>query len=97
MDYEAKNILVFGVNDRDQDTTRSWIDREGLPFPVLMDPDRTIAMAYGMSRAGDEKYLANPSDGRRPVVIIDENGIVQKLLPDLATVEEQVQTMTDLD
>lgn len=54
-------------------------------------------MAYGMSRAGDEKYLANPSDGRRPVVIIDENGIVQKLLPDLATVEEQVQSMTDLD
>ena len=62
-----------------------------------MDPDRSIARAYGMSSEGDEKYLANPSEGRRPAVIIDENGLVEKLLPDLATVDEQIQALADLD
>ena len=62
-----------------------------------MDPDRSIARAYGMSNEGDEKYLANPSEGRRPAVIIDEEGVVQKLLPDLSTVDEQVQALADLD
>ncbi|MCH8282230.1 MAG: redoxin domain-containing protein, partial [Chloroflexi bacterium] len=43
-----KNILVFGVNDRDQESARAWVEREGLPFPILLDSDRSIAVAYGM-------------------------------------------------
>ncbi len=89
-------MLVFGVNDRDQEATRAWVEREGLPFPVLLDPDRSIAVAFGMSRAGDERYLANPAEGRRPAVIIDEKGRVLKLLPDLATVEGQVEALGSL-
>ncbi len=61
-----------------------------------MDPDRSIGQAYGMSKAGDERYLANPSEGRRPVVIIDEEGFVLKLLPDLASVEGQLEALASL-
>ena len=92
----AKNILVFGVNDRSQEATRAWVEQEGLPFPILLDPDRSIAQAYGMSKAGDERYLANPSEGRRPAVIIDEQGNVLRLLPDLATVDEQIEALASL-
>lgn len=53
-------------------------------------------MAYGMSNAGDERYLANPADGRRPAVIIDEEGLILKLLPDLATVDGQTETLASL-
>ena len=45
---------------------------------------------------GDERYLANSSGGRRPVAIIDEGGLVLKLLPDLATVEEQMEALASL-
>ncbi len=72
------------------------MEREGLPFPILLDPDRSIALAYGMSKAGDESYLANASGGRRPAVIIDEDGRVLKLLPDLATVDEQAEALASL-
>jgi len=72
------------------------VERESLPFPVLLDPDRTIALAYGMSKAGDERYLANPSEGRRPAVIIDELGNILKLLPDLATVDGQKEVLASL-
>ena len=88
--------MVFGVNDRDQATASAWVEGEALPFPVLLDPDRTIALAFGMSKAGDERYLADPSEGKRPAVIIDEQGIVLRLLPDLATVDGQKEILTSL-
>ena len=91
-----RNILVFGVNDRDQESARAWVERESLPFPVLLDKERSIAIAYGMSKAGDERYLANPAEGRRPAVIIDEEGLILKLLPDLATVEGQLEILASL-
>ena len=72
------------------------MERENLPFPILLDPDRSIAIAYGMSKAGDEGYLANSSKGRRPGVIIDEAGLVLRLLPDLATVDGQLETLASL-
>jgi hypothetical protein len=43
-----------------------------------------------------ERYLANPSDGRRPGVIIDEEGIILKLLPDLSTVDGQAEALASL-
>ena len=88
--------MVFGVNERTQEANREWVEKEGLPFSVLLDPDRAIAQAYDMSKEGDERYLANPSGGRRPAVIIDEEGIVLKLLPDLSSVDEQMETLNSL-
>ena len=92
-----RDIQVFGVNDRDQESVRAWVEKESLPFPVILDNERTIAVAYGMSKAGDERYLANPADGRRPAVIVDGEGLVLKCLPDLATVEGQMEILSSLD
>ena len=92
----AKNILILGVNDRDQEETRAWAEKEGLPFPILLDPDKSIALAYGMSKVGEERYLANSTGGRRPAVIIDEEGLVRRLLPDLSAVDEQIEALLSL-
>ena len=92
-----KDIQVFGVNDRDQESIRSWVEKERLPFPVILDNERMIAVAYGMSKAGDERYLADPAEGRRPAVIVDGEGLVLKWLPDLATVEGQMEVLSSLD
>ena len=92
-----RDIQVFGVNDRDQESVRAWGEKESLPFPVILDNERTIAVAYGMSKAGDELYLANPAEGRRPAVIVDGEGLVLKWLPDLATVEGQMEILSSLD
>ena len=92
-----KDIQVLGVNDQDQDSVRAWVEKENLPFPVILDNERTIAVAYGMSKADDELYLTNSSEGRRPAVILNGMGLVLKWLPDLATVEEQVEILSSLD
>jgi peroxiredoxin len=72
------------------------VKKEGLPFPILHDPDRSIAQAYGMSKAGDERYLANSAEGRRPGVVVDEEGMVLLSLPDLATVDGQIEALESL-
>ena len=69
------------------------MEQEGLPFPVILNNERSIAIAYGMSKAGGEGYLANPAEGRRPGVVIDEEGLVLMLLPDLVTVERQLEAL----
>ena len=92
----AADLLLFGVNDQDQESVRAWAEEENLPFPIILDKDRSIAIAYGMSNAGDERYLANPAEGRRPAVIIDKEGLILKLLPDLATVDGQAEALANL-
>ena len=84
------------MTDRAADAAQAWVEKETLPFPVLQDPERSIAQAFGMSNAGDEQYLANPAEGRRPAVIIDEQGIVIRMLPDLSSVEQQAEALASL-
>ena len=72
------------------------MEQESLPFPILLDTERSIALAYGMSKAGDKSYLANSSRGRRPAAIIDEDGRLLKLLPDLATLSDQTEGLVSL-
>ena len=73
------------------------MEKESLPFPVILDNERTIAVAYGMSQGDDDLYLANSAEGRRPAVIIDKNGLVLRWLPNLATVEGQIEVLSRLD
>ena len=53
-------------------------------------------MAFGLSNADDDQYLANPADGRRPAAIIDEQGLIISVLPDLATVEQQAEALASM-
>ena len=89
-------MVVLGVNDRDQEAVQAWVEKESLPVPILLDPGRSIAISFGMSKAGDERYLANGAEGRRPGVVIDEQGIILKLLPDLSSVEMQQEVLASL-
>ena len=92
-----KDVQVLGVNDRDEDSVRTWVEKENLPFPVILDNERTIAVAYGISKADDKLYLTNSAEEIRPAVILDETGLFLKWLPDLATVEGQIEILSSMD
>ena len=83
-----KNVALYGINDKGSTDAQIWIDNEHLPFLILQDPGRTVGTAYGMSEPDGERYVANPSDGRRPAVVIDENGYIIAWDPDMNTVEQ---------
>lgn len=87
-EFSSKNLVVYGINDKDADSAREWVEKEGLPFTVLLDPDRKVGTAYGMSDPDGDRYVANPADGRRPAIAIDEQGRIAAWEPDMNTVEQ---------
>jgi len=86
--FSDKNLVVYGINDKDADSARKWVEQEQLPFSVLLDPDRKVGIAYGMSDAGSDRYVANAAEGRRPAVVIDEQGRIAAFEPDMNQVEQ---------
>ena len=94
--FADKNLVVYGINDKDAESAKAWVEKEGLPFSVLLDPDWSVGIAYGMSEASAERYVANNAEGRRPAVVIDEAGLVAAWEPDMNTVDQVNALITEL-
>ena len=86
--FADNNLVVYGINDRDAQSAREWVEKEQLPFSVLLDQDRRVGISYGMSEALAERYVANNAEGRRPAVVINEDGLIAAWEPDMNTVEQ---------
>jgi peroxiredoxin len=83
-----KNMVVYGINDRDAAAAKAWCEAEHLPFTVLIDSDRQVGIAYGMSSPTSERYVAKAEEGRRPAVVVDEQGRIAAWEPDMNTVDQ---------
>ena len=86
--FADKNLVVYGINDKDAQSAREWVEKEQLPFSVLLDQDRRVGISYGMSEALAERYVANNAEGRRPAVVVNEAGLIAAWEPDMNTVEQ---------
>jgi peroxiredoxin len=84
------------MNDGSAEAMQEWVEREQLPFAILRDPDRAVATAYGIAQPDASRYVANNAEGRRPGVLVDEEGRVVAVLPDLRTVEDQLEALARL-
>ena len=49
----------------------------------LNDPDRRVGIELGMSALDGERYVKDPSDGKRPAVVIDEHSVICEWEPDM--------------
>ena len=87
-EFKAKNVALFGIHDGSLDAAREWVEKEQLPFAVLNDPDRLLGSAVGMADPAAERYVKDPSDGRRPAVVIDEQGAICAWEPDMNDVAQ---------
>ena len=47
-DYQDANAAVFGVSTDSLESHRAFIERYGLPFPLLSDEDGSVVRAYGV-------------------------------------------------
>ena len=92
----AKNVVVYGMSDKDAQKNKEWVEKQRLPFIVLLDTDRQVGIAYGMSEAGAERYVANAAKGRRPAVVIDEQGRIAAWEPDMNKVEQIASLLASL-
>ena len=62
------DALVLGISPQNLDSHERFAARRGLTFPLLADPDKTVARLYGVT---------GPLGIKRAVFVIDPDGIVR--------------------
>jgi peroxiredoxin Q/BCP len=74
--YDAvreKNAVVLGVSPDGVESHQKFRDKFGLPFPLLVDQDKTIANLYGVW--GEREFAGRKYMGvQRSHFVIDEEG-----------------------
>jgi len=74
--FQAAGISVLGCSIDSADSHKAFIKKYGLPFSLLLDPDRSIARAYGADNGIPILGL-----DRRVTYVIGENGLILKAYP----------------
>ena len=76
--YTAKGARVFGVSTDNVRSHKKFATKYGLNFPLLSDPDHSVATAY--SSWGPKKFMGRSYDGiMRNTYLIDEEGKIARV------------------
>jgi peroxiredoxin Q/BCP len=87
----SKGYVVLGVSGDTEKKHQKFVAKYDLPFPLLMDEDRTIQNAYQVY--GPKKFMGRDTVGiHRTTFVIDEKGLLEKVITkvDSANAAEQV-------
>jgi peroxiredoxin Q/BCP len=66
--FEEFDALVLGISPQNLDSHERFAARRGLSFPLLADPDKTVARLYGVTGTLGIK---------RAVFVLDAEGVVR--------------------
>lgn len=78
--FKAKNVEVIGISRDSVASHVKFAEKYGLPFILLADPDRDAIEKYGVWQ--EKKMCGKVSMGVvRTTFIIDEKGIIEKIMP----------------
>jgi peroxiredoxin Q/BCP len=81
-EFERAGAVVLGVSPDDERSHVKFRDKYELPFPLLADTDHAVAERYGVW--GEKTYMGRTYMGvNRSTFVIDEDGIVKKVLPNV--------------
>ena len=88
----ASNIQVIGVSTDGAAAHQKFALKYDLPFPLLVDTDKTIVQSYGVwqeKKNYGKTYLGTV----RTTFLIDENGIIEKIIKKVDTKEHAAQLL----
>ncbi len=81
-EFEQAGAVVLGVSPDDEKSHVKFKQKFDLPFALLADTDHSVAEQYGVW--GEKTYMGRSYMGvKRWTFVIDENGNVKKVLPDV--------------
>ena len=80
--FKEKNISVIGISKDSVESHIKFANKYSLPFLLLSDPNREAIEAYGVWK--EKKLYGKVSMGvLRTTFIIDENGYIEKIMPNV--------------
>ena len=76
-EIRATGAELWVIANDDPDKLREFRDREGLEFPILLDPDAQVIQAWGLLNDMTEsgQLIPHPT-----VAILDDGGVVRYFL-----------------
>jgi peroxiredoxin Q/BCP len=89
--FQAADIAVLGCSIDSADSHKAFIKKYDLPFSLLLDPDRSIARAYGADNGVPILGL-----DRRVTYVIGEDGRILKVYPSVDPGVHAKQIIHDL-
>ena len=88
----ASNIKVIGVSTDNEDSHKKFALKYDLPFPLLVDTDKKIVQDYGVWQ--EKKNYGKTYMGTvRTTFLIDENGLIDKIIKKVDTKEHAAQLL----
>ena len=72
--FRREDVAVYGVSVDDVDSHKSFAEDQHLPFPILADPSKKTAAAYGVLY----KAMGIMEIARRETFVIDPDGKIAK-------------------
>jgi len=70
-EFNDAGAVLAGISVDSTGQNAAWIEQDGLNFPILSDPDRSIAITpYGLANPTDPREIALPA-----TVIIGADGV----------------------
>ncbi len=83
---------VIGVSVDDEKSHQKFIQKYELPFPLVADTDKQVVEAYGVWKEKSmygKKYMGT----MRYTFIIDEKGIIERIIEKVKTAEHTAQIL----
>ena len=79
-EFKKINAVVIGISKDSVASHQKFVEKYGLPFILLSDPELTAIQAYGVWQ--EKKLYGKVSMGVvRSTFVIDENGMIEKVMP----------------
>ena len=85
-----QGFVVLGVSPDSEESHKGFAEKHALPFPLIADPEKKILKAYGAY--GEKNMYGKKVTGViRTTFIIDEKGIIEKVIKKVDTKEHAPQ------
>jgi peroxiredoxin Q/BCP len=86
--------VLLGVSADTEKKQKAFVDKFDFPFPLLADTEKEIIEAFGVW--GPKKFMGKEYDGiHRMTFILDENGIVERVIDKVKTKEHAAQILEE--
>jgi peroxiredoxin Q/BCP len=91
-----KGFIVIGVSPDAEKSHQKFVEKYNLPFNLVADTTKEITKKYGAW--GTKKMYGKEMEGvLRTTYVIDENGIIIKVIPKVETSKHAEQVLSELN
>jgi thioredoxin-dependent peroxiredoxin len=95
-ELKKKGFEVIGVSADTEKRHKNFIKKFNLPFSLLADTQKEVLNKYGVW--GEKKFMGRTYDGiHRTTFVIDENGIIEKIITKVKTKNHTQQILNELN